>query len=466
MRYFAMLIQRIDLLPGICQDSQNEYFPESDHKLKSRTWQFIFFPIVILIVLLALTHARSAASEGNVIQTDESMNRQTLELNEDRLIEIALQYSKKLRFLGTNVEIASYRLNSSGGVENPELRISDISTRYYTNEFDELRIGLRWQLPKLGEMAEEKQQARVDLWDKKVEEMRYRQEFIARVRKEYADVLMYDHLSELARQRVTKANERIEIIEQLVELGNRSVVYLTKAKMWRAESENDLAKALQNQGLARRKLAKNTGVDENVMLVPGELTEVDQELDELIEIAVKNRPEIEFVRQRVELAYKQKKYEYLKLIPWANFIDISYHAEKTRSKDWQEFRAGIYLPIFNWNLGNIKATHLAVKKKEEEFDAIKESIEEEVRSAYFIYQDLSLDWKTFQSSSDELISMASNIIVQAKEHKTLMPDEVLELEWTIIDMQKLLTEKRWGVAHALSDLFFAIGIERYEELRQ
>ncbi len=412
-------------------------------------WQIVFFAVVILMI------------------TGETMNVQAQSgttLTEQQVIELALKYSRKLRSLGTNVEIANYRLHSSGWIENPELRISDISTRYYTDKFDELRVGLRWQLPKPGELGEERQQARVDLWDRRVEEIRYRQEFIAKIRKDFADVLMYDHLAELARQRVLKANERIGIIEQLVQLGSRSVVYFTKAKMWHAESKNDLARALQNQGLSRRKLAKRTGVAENTPLMMVELAEVTQDLDELINIAIESRPEIELVQQRIELAYKQKKFEYLKLIPWPNFIDISYHVEKKRDEDWQEFRTGINLPLFNWNLGNIKATHLAVKKKEDESDAIRESIEEEVRLAYVIYKDLLLDWKTFKSSAEELISTATTVVNQAKQHETLMSDEVLEMEWTIIDIQKLLTEKRREVAHALIDLYFTIGIEDHEKL--
>ena len=45
-----------------------------------------------------------------------------------------------------------------------------------------MRIGLRWRFPKLGELSEDRQQAEVDLWERKVEEIRYRQELIARVR--------------------------------------------------------------------------------------------------------------------------------------------------------------------------------------------------------------------------------------------------------------------------------------------
>ncbi len=426
--------------------------------------KIVFFYVAkVVLFIFFVTPLFAKSGDGAVADETMTVNAGPA-LTEQQVIELALKFSRKLHSLGTNVAIANYRLNSSGWIENPELRISEVSTRYYTDEFDELRAGLRFRFPRLGELGEEKQQARVDLWDRKVEEIRYRQEFIAEVRKDYANVLMYDQLAELAQKRVAKADERIRIIEQLVELGSRSIVYFTKAKMWHAESRNDLARALQNQRLARRKLAKRTSIAEDAPLVLEELPEVTQDLDSLIKLAVENRPEIELVQQRIELAHKQKRFEDFKLIPWFNFIELSYHAEKERYEDWGEFMAGITLPLFNWNIGNIKATNLAVKKKEDESDAIRESIAEEVRSAYIVYQDLLLDWKTFKISAEELVTQATAVVNEAKQHETLMADEVVEMEWTIFDTQKLLAEKRLDVVHALFDLYFAIGIEGHEQL--
>ncbi len=421
--------------------------------------------IISLLLLTVVATAQLAQLDANAKQVVKSANaNMDSALTEQQVIDLALKYSRKLQSLGTSVAIANYRLNSCGRLENPELRISEVSTRYYADEFDELRVGLRFRLPRLGELGENKQKAQVDLWERRVEEIRFRQEFIAEIRKDYADVLMYDQLAELAQKRVAKADERMRIIEQLVELGNRSVVYFTKAKMWHAESKNDLTKAIQNQALARRKLAKRTSISENAPLILEDLPEATFDLEALLKLAIKNRPEIDLVQQRIVLANKQQKLEALKLIPSVRFIELSYHAEKERHQDWGELMTGITLPLFNWNIGNIKATNLAVKKKEDESAAIKEAIEEEVRSAYIIYQALLLEWKTFKVSAEELIDNAATVINQARHHATLMPDEVVEMEWTIFDTQRILAEKRNKLAHALFDLYFTIGIERPEQL--
>ena len=106
-----------------------------------------------------------------------------------------------------------------------------------------------------------------------------------------------------------------------------------------------------------------------------------------------------------------------------------------------------------------------MKRKELESEAIREEIEYEVRDAYSIYQDFLLDWKTFRQEVEKLISQAESMVDQAKKHDTLNPDEVIEMELTIIETNRILAEKRREIARALIDLYFALGIEDPEKLR-
>ncbi len=421
-------------------------------------------PIVIIFIvncLIIFSAPFSSKAQNDLSEIEhEYVNYNTgPELSEQDVVEAALQYNRQLKSYNTKVQVAKYRYESSGGIENPELRLREVSSRYLTEEFDEIEIGVRWRFPELGELGEKKQQAMVNVWERKVQKIRYQQKLIARIRRNYADVLMYDQQAELAYKRMLKESERINIIEGMVELGSRSIVYFTKAKIWCAEAKNNYIRALQRQSLARQEFARLAGIPERAKLKKVELPEVEQNVDELIKLALENRPEIKLVQQRIELAVKQNNYERLKRIPWPTFIELSYHAEKYRYEDWGEIKMGIHLPIFNWNGGNIKATVLAVEKKEVESDAIREIIEEEVRLAYNVYKDLLLDWKSFQKYANELISDAKAVVNQAKQHKVLMPDEVIDMELTIIDTQKLLCEKRRNLAHALIDLYYVIGLK-------
>lgn len=387
-------------------------------------------------------------------------------LTEDEAIRLAISLSHGLESRNTRIQIADYRFDSAGKLDNPELRISDISTKYFTEVNDELRIGLRWRPPKLGELAEEKQEAKVDFLMRNVEASRYRDDLISRVRRNYADVIMNDRLVELAEKTVDLESKRINIINEMVNFGVRSVVYQTKAKIWHSESKNDVTQSKQKQSLERRKLSKKTGADEAVQIRIDSLPEITLDLDQVLEIAYQNRPEIELVQETIILAEKQKNRELYKLIIWPSFIDVSYHREEKRNRDWGEFRIGMDLPLFNWNQGNIKATDLAVKRRENQLDAVREGIEDEVRDAYNIYSELLLDWKNYNRDAKTMIQNSRAVIDEARKHETLQKDEVLEMELTIIETQKILCQKRRDLAHALYDLYYALGIEGPEKLIQ
>lgn len=385
-------------------------------------------------------------------------------LTEKEALQAALKNSRNLESFNTAVQIAQYRLNSSGWIRNPEFRVRDVSTKYYTEGFDEIQYGLRWRFPSLGELGERKQDARVRLSERQVQAIRYQNQVIVRVRKSWANVLFYDQLTNLEHERLSLENQRISVIEKMVEIGERTIVYFTKAKMWFSQSQNDYIRTLQKQRLERRQLSKRSGIPEDIQLAPQNIAEVKVDLDTLISIALKNRPEINFVEQRIILAEKQEKLELYKLFPWPSFVEVSYHREKKRLNDWGELMFGINLPIFNLNLGNIKATDLGVKRKQDELDAIREEIEYEVRDAYNIYMDLLLDWKNYNREAKRMIENAKEVIEQAKIHETLMSDEVFEMELTIIETEKILAEKQRDLAHALFDLYFVLGIEDPKQL--
>ncbi len=384
---------------------------------------------------------------------------------EEELISRALEFSRKMQLLDTNVEIADYRLQSSGWIDNPELRLSNRRERYAdSDEYDQLRIGVRWDVPRLGELGEEKQKARVRLWEQKVDKLRYRQRLIANVRRDCANVIRHDRLTDLAAKRIEIEDARIGIIKQMVDIGERSIVYYTKAKMWHAESQNDYIRSVESQTQARRRLAKRTGLDSEIKLFEQALPQITLELDQLLQIAYRNRPEIELVEQKTELALRQNRYEQLKLLPWFNYIEFTQHRDDEKRYDWKQFEIAVDVPVFNWNIGNIRATNLAVKKKEFQSDAMRETIEEEVRTAYTIYHDLLLEWNNFKRDARLLISEAQKVCDEAKQHDALMSDEIYEMELTIIETNELLAEKKQNLAYALVDLLYEIGVEDYTQL--
>ncbi|MBN2201327.1 TolC family protein, partial [bacterium] len=154
-------------------------------------------------------------------------------VTEDTVIARTLARSRRLQSLTTEVEIAEHRLSSAGKPGNPELRISDLTRRSYQEDFDELQVALRVRFPDLGELTEDREKARTDLREMEVEKVRYEQELVGRVRRDFADVVAADKLAGLAEQKVNLLDRRIGMIENLLESGDRSIVYYMKARTMR-----------------------------------------------------------------------------------------------------------------------------------------------------------------------------------------------------------------------------------------
>ena len=397
------------------------------------------------------------ADESIVVLGDSSRA-----VSEDSVIALALGHSRRLQSLSANVDIAERELASSGSLPNPELRMGHRFMRNNYVDLEESRIGLRIRFPELGETAEEKERARTDLWERKVEKIRYQQDLTARVRRDFADVIAADRMVEMAKRKVDLLDRRIGMIEHLIQTGDRSVVYYMKAKTMRAQARNDYSRAVQKQGSARRQLAVRTDLAIDTPLADSPMPEPPNDLDQAVRIANLNRPETELVRQQMELAVKQRNLERLRLLPWINYLQFSYNEDRTRARYWGEVSAGIDIPLFNWNIGNIRATNLAVRKREARVEGVLEMIEEEVQSAYSLYRDLWLDWMNFKVSSEMDIRESQNVISRSSVYGTLRSDEVLELEMTIIETQQLQVEKKYDLACALSELLYAMGVEKLQ----
>ncbi len=386
-------------------------------------------------------------------------------LSEFRALELAFSRGRELSMLENRTQIVTARSTSIDWLENPEIRFSEISSRYVTDEFDELEIGMRWRPPNLAIWNVDEQENRVAVTEAEVDMNNCRRQLAARVRKVFSDVVMLDELTRLFEKRVIVQEKRIGVIEQMVRNGQRSIIYATKARMAVNETKNDFTRVRQDRSEKRRRLAELTGCSENVLLEIDELPEIDSSFPQLRKIALSRRPEIELVNQKKSLAQKQYNYERLKLVPWFRFFEASHHVRENGDGDWDELMIGVAIPLFNWNIGNIRATNIAVERRETQTEAIRERIEAQVGDTYAIYRDTLLDYQNFSDDAKQFLFEAERIIKISLSHRTLNPDEVMELELAILGTKRLLVEKRGRLAHALAEVYLVVGVNSVDELK-
>ena len=163
-----------------------------------------------------------AQGPGQLEVAENAAAAGTVALTTEEAVALALSNSRQLQSLDTKVEIQQYRL-SGGWIDNPELRVRNLSTRGVDEEFDELEIGIRWRPPALGEAAEQRQEGQVLLWEQRVEAQRARDWVASRVRGACADVIMYRELLGIAADRVANESRPIRHIRSQGGVGRSGV---------------------------------------------------------------------------------------------------------------------------------------------------------------------------------------------------------------------------------------------------
>jgi len=411
-----------------------------------------------LLCCLALLGAASAAHGG-----DEPTAPATL--SEDDAVRLALANNCELAVLAGEIRERELLADfAAGDINNPELRVQDLSSTYFSEEENrQLQVGLRWQPPALGELGLEAQEETVALSERTVQFRNRRVELAAEVRLTFAETIMRKAALEIAVRQSDLEGKRLEVIENLVSLGERRLLEQIKARKRLRTTQSEAAKIRQLYLNNRTKLTALTGSEAAPADLPDNPPLLELDLDCLRETARKHRPESALTAQQAELAVRRRRVERGKLAPWISFVEVDQHFESD-DEDWQELRLGLQLPLFNWNSGKRQAAALAVAQTDQDAAAVAEAIDGELAAAVADYRLAVAEWRSMQSEKAEFLPRINHLIEAAHRQGTLPADEVIDLELAALEIQMVLLESGHEVTKAAIALCAAVGVEHWDEL--
>ncbi|HPQ71744.1 MAG TPA: TolC family protein [bacterium] len=386
-------------------------------------------------------------------------------LTEEKALELALANNHELAALNGEVRECEARAGFAAyDINNPELRAQDISTRYLSEDEDhELQLGLRWQPPELGELGLRKQEEIVALWETKVRLQQRRNELIATVRLAYAEQTMLPAYAEIAERRVALERQRFAVIERKVTLGHSSVIDQVKARKRIIKAQNDAAKIRQRNVNSRMRFGVLTGVHQAYSVKPAAPPILRLDRDHLSVLARRYRSELTLAQQRAELARREQRAQRGKLVPWFSFVEVGQHFESD-DQDWQELRLGVQLPLFNWNVGNLRAASMAVERGGVSAAAVSETIEMELSVALARYETVLTQWRSLHDEHADYLPQISRLIDAAEQQDTLPTDEKIDLQLAELECLGLQLDLRLELIEAAMELCAAVGVDRWEEL--
>lgn len=285
------------------------------------------------------------------------------------------------------------------------------------------------------------------------------QETIFNVKKAFYGYLLARKFLEVAQESVDLAEKHLTNVKNLYEVGMATKLDLLRAEVQLANLKPQLIKARNGLEVAELALKNLIGLDLNQPIeIKGELTfqDVQLNLEEAVQKALMNRPEISQLRYQRQMAGEMWKLARANDLPslaiggslnyWAN----NFNFKKNNWENYYTISLALNIPIFNGFANQAQAAQAKAMARELEYSlkGLTESIKLEVQQAILSYQQ----------AKEALLSQEKNV-EQAQEAVRLAELNFSEGLATTLDVtsaQVALSQARTNYAQALYDCLVAL----------
>lgn len=284
-------------------------------------------------------------------------------LTEDGAVEQAAKASPALEALARRVEEERAEADASARLENPTLRVQHLRSdrllspafdgaSYPNYPFEGAKVGLRWSPPKLGEWDEQRAKAGVEVARSEAELEQGRRDFAARVRSLHATVVGLDAQRSLLSEAAAKREALRAQVEKRREEHVATRLDLDLVGLEVLDSNAGLQELESRRRAAHDELAALLGADPGAALelsaqgVP-ECAEPEP-LAALVERAKQGSPQARRTAARRAAVEAERSKANFGLVPWFDYVQLSYVARGDESLDHAELSFGLTLPLLEW----------------------------------------------------------------------------------------------------------------------
>ena len=417
----------------------------------------IFFLIICIQFSIQTCCAIVENSNANI-----TLNLKSITLS--KAIELGVLNNPTLKAAQAKLGISDAQILQAGLLSNPNI-ISD-------NGFaeDTFRVGIE-QTIELGN----KRSRRIKL--AKMQKDVVQQEIITTILDVRSKVRSSYIQTYNAQQKLIASREILETITNLEKIakerekkGNVENLDILQAEITVINAKNNIQSAKLELNEAFNSLSANIGkhLNRTIVLAPPDLmkefnistpmVENDKTINILIEYAYANRPEIKVIEKNIEVQNQKLKLAHSNIVP---DLKMSVGADFVTgdSKRNSTFIMGsLGMPIFNRQQGVIKEVKAQKLVYENDLDAIKIKIEQEVKNAFF---GVITNAKSLNIYEKELIPHAKMIVkkseINFKEGKSniLIP---INSQEAYINTQYRYIQTLTQYEQSVSDLERAIGL--------
>lgn len=417
----------------------------------------IFFLIICIQFSIQTCCAIVENSNANI-----TLNLKSITLS--KAIELGVLNNPTLKAAQAKLGISDAQILQAGLLSNPNI-ISD-------NGFaeDTFRVGIE-QTIELGN----KRSRRIKL--AKMQKDVVQQEIITTILDVRSKVRSSYIQTYNAQQKLIASREILETITNLEKIAkerekkeNVENLDILQAEITVINAKNNIQSAKLELNEAFNSLSANIGkhLNRNIVLAPPDLmkefnistpmVENDKTINILIEYAYANRPEIKVIEKNIEVQNQKLKLAHSNIVPDLKMSVGADFVTGDTKRNSTFIMGSLGMPIFNRQQGVIKEVKAQKLVYENDLDAIKIKIEQEVKNAFF---GVITNAKSLNIYEKELIPHAKMIVkkseINFKEGKSniLIP---INSQEAYINTQYRYIQTLTQYEQSVSDLERAIGL--------
>ncbi|MGM0441508.1 MAG: TolC family protein [Elusimicrobiota bacterium] len=293
-----------------------------------------------------------------------------------------------------------------------------------------------------------------------------KKEIQPRVRKAFYGVLMAKDMVEISKKQKELMEENLKITKKLYDAGKASHLDISRMEVQVSRAESKLVEARSGLKKSRAALFNLSGMKNSQQKIMGELKskEFDYDLQQLENLALKNRSELEIAREGIKINKLQKKLAYRQNLPKIYaYGNYTWERPYQNSDEWGDYwtvGGRVEFPFLDGLslLGRNKKNRAALERSEISVDKLKAAIRLQVKNNYYSLREAQ---KNIKVQRQNLKQLQENLTVSQKRYSRGLLDS-MELNQAVLNYSRgriELTSSIFNYLSSMEDLKIAVGSE-------
>jgi outer membrane protein TolC len=356
----------------------------------------------------------------------------------------AMKSNPELRSLRARVPLSEAKIGLAGQWPNPEFRLSEVDLDDLVEGEPTMEFALRFRLKAPGTIRAKEHAEELSLQQLLARIARTEHQVRVAVKRLFRKLAIVDlDIVEVILE-IKVRQSHVELVKKRLDVGVSVEVDLALAALPHAQSLDEKEALLLKRNVVEDRLRSLLGVVVLPQIARGPSLDVEGSLPDLkppgdlVETALRNRPELREAALRVGRARANASLAKRLQWPWPEYAQINYELRHPLEPTRFGFAVGLNIPVFDWS-GNRLNVHLAdVALKRIEEDNLIRQVEREVQGASARVVILRKRLESLRSHLLPAATQAAKAVHRALDAGTLDP-----LRATIVEGHRIRARRAY-----------------------